>query len=96
MEFEGICECVYVCIYILIYILHLYKFYFLYHSVPNSKVLKAHSSAQRQHSPFPPEIHFAVVCVTFLFSLLINYTSAFIRGVQSVTAATIVAREGTN
>lgn len=45
------------------------------------KVLKAHACAQRQYSHFSSEIHFAVICVTFLFSLLINYTSGFIRGV---------------
>lgn len=44
-------------------------------------VLWAHTCAQRQCSYFPSEIHFTVICVTFLFSLLINYTAGFIRGV---------------
>lgn len=79
-----------------IYIEYLYKFYYLYRSVPNSKILMAHPSAQRQDSHFSPKIHFAVICVTFPFSLLISSTSGSIRGLWSVTAAAFVAREGTN
>lgn len=70
------CVCVRMCVYEYIYV-----FCWRYNvQFPQGKVLKTHTCARRQCSHFSSDIHFAVICVTFLFSLLINYTLGFIGG----------------